>query len=489
MKTIKNYMGSAMLCMVIFLLSACSTEMDEEVVPKADRTEISRATVVEAVIEDLAAGELDAMLETKVGADNKYLVTKLTLSGTINGADVTTLHNLALLEELDIKNLRWYTNDDSRFEFYADLWDDNNETFIGEYLEENCIASYMFAGMNALRKIVLPDNITTIFSWTFFGSWNLETIEFPASLTTLYSAFGYSGLTELTIPETVTSVESGFCAGCNKLKAIYWNSSANVPYCDGLDNALLYVSSSETIVSPEWKTVMVDGVAEYFEIKAKDPWSEDSYIFTVPKPFTAKKISYTRYFNNYTGHGYSSGWETIVLPFSPVSFTHETKGVIAPFNSEVEGAKPFWLRKLTDTGFVDVTTMDANVPYIISMPNNDRYFEEYRLNGWVTFEGENVEVTSSLAKPEAVSGQGFLLQPTYEPVKQSNSIYSLNVRNDFGYNNGSVFVRGGGDVRAFEAYAVIDGRSVQSTVGLDGHTGKTRSVRPVSSGIPSVEDM
>lgn len=180
-----------------------------------------------------------------------------------------------------------------------------------------------------------------------------------------------------------------------------------------------YVSSSETIVSPLLKNVIVEGVAEHFVIKANEPWVEDSYVFTVPKPFTAKKISYTRYFNNGTGHGSSSGWETIVLPFSPVSFTHETKGTLAPFYSEVEGANPFWLRKLTDAGFEDVTTMEPHVPYIIAMPNHDRYFEEYRLNGWVTFEGENVEISSETLKPDAVSGSSFMLQPTYEPVKQS----------------------------------------------------------------------
>ena len=63
--------------------------------------------------------------------------------------------------------------------------------------------------------------------------------------------------------------------------------------------------------------------------------------------------------------------------------------------------------------------MEPHVPYIIAMPNHDRYFEEYRLNGWVTFEGENVEISSETLKPDAVSGSSFMLQPTYEPVKQS----------------------------------------------------------------------
>ena len=124
------------------------------------------------------------------------------------------------------------------------------------------------------------------------------------------------------------------------------------------------------------------------------------------------------------------------------------------------------------------------------MPNNDRYHEETRLNGWVTFVGSNVTIEASSEQPSAVDGPDFSLQPTYEPIEMSNSIYSLNVRDGFGYDQGSIFIRGGGDVRAFEAYAVVGGRSVKSLIDMDCSSDNTRSVTiPNNTGIPQIGDM
>lgn len=493
MKFKNSYIILGIACLMTGFLGACSNNEAEEFETLLDRVEISRATEIKADIKDLSEGGLEAALEAAVGADNKYNVTHLTLSGKINGADVVTLHKLTNLEVLDVQNLKWEYVDDgsSSYEITVSIWEGNTST-CSSNLYANGIASYMFAGFTSLKSIVLPNSgIESIDYMAFGGCMALESIQLPSSVTRLsHESLARIGVKTLTIPVMVTEVNYDFCRYDEYLQAIFWESSANIPNCNDMDNVLLYVSNENTIVAPEWKNVIVNGVAETLEIRAKEPWQEDKYSFVAPKAFTVKKMTYTRYFDNWTSIGGSGGWETIVLPFVPASITHESKGMIAPFNSGVAEAKPFWLRSLTATGFVDVTSMEANVPYIISMPNNDAYFEEYRLNGWVTFTGENVTIPESVSQPTAVQGPEFSLQPTYEPVKQSNSIYSLNTRDGGGYNQGSTFMRGGGDVRAFEAYAVVGGRSIRSLIGVDcSSSNTTRSTQKNTTGIPQIGDM
>lgn len=495
MKTINKYIVTGIACLLTGFLGACSNQGAEELDTLIDRVEVSRATAVEANIKDLTEGGLDAALEAAVGADNKYKVTNLTLAGKINGADVVTLHKLANLETLDVKGLSWTWAEDgsSQYELDLNVWGgDGNDSHISASLYEGVITSWLFAGFQSLKSIVLPDSgIERIDYMAFGGCMALESIQIPSSVTTLNNeSLARIGVKTLTIPSSVTEVDYDFCRYDENLQAVFWESSADVPHCNDM-NALLYLSDENTIVIGDWNVIR-NGVAESITIKAKDPWNTDNYSFVAPKAFTAKKISYTRYFNNWTptGGNTASGWETIVLPFVPISITHESKGVIAPFNSGVADAKPFWLRSLTVDGFVDVTAMKANVPYIIAMPNNDAYFDEYRLYGWVTFAGENVEIPEVVSQPAAVQGPNFSLQPTYASVEQSNSIYSLNVRDGQGYNSGSYFMRGGGDVRAFEAYAVVGGRSVQKLIDLDCSSRNTRSAdAPNKTGIPQIGDM
>lgn len=496
MKLINRYIVKGIACLMAGFLGACSNNGTDELETLVDRVEISRATVVEADIKDLSAGGLDAALETTLGAEKKHGVTKLKLSGSFNAQDLMTLRRLNSLEDLDMANVTIVADNENgeanRYEFQTYFWGETQN--VREYLSNNTIGSYMFAGFTSLKKVVLPNSVTHINFGAMHTCTSLESVTLPAKLEYITGSYVFcdTQLEMITVPSSLKEVSDYFIAGTNnKLKAIFWESNAKVPTCnDGVENVFLYVSNSDVIVSGSWKNVIINGVAESIDIKAKERWQDDYSAFVAPRAFTAKKMTYTRYFDLGTGFGYSSGWETIVLPFVPISFTHETKGVIAPFNSGIADAKAFWLRSLTSNGFVDVTSMEANVPYIISMPNNDSYFEEYRLNGWVTFTGENVTISESVSQPTAVQGPEFSLQPTYEPVKQSNSIYSLNVRDGGGYNNGSAFMRGGGDVRAFEAYAVVGGRSIRSLIDVDcSSSNTTRSNQKNTTGIPQIGDM
>lgn len=378
------------------------------------------------------------------------------------------------------------------------------------------IGDYAFYSSDSLANVTWPANLEHIGGYAFSSS-ALTTLDLPASLKTLsgcsfeycddltsvsipegvehiggHTFFGCHGLTELTIPESVTSIESGFANSCNNLRNVVWNASVDVPYNGISEYALLYVNTdAEITVDESWKNVIKNGVAQStITIQA-----ENNQKFAILKEFTAPEVVYKRHFSDYTYPGLCSGWQTIVLPFTPDSIYHESKGRVAPFNSDVEDAKPFWLRELTADGFVDVTTMTPDKAYIIAMPNHSDYLDEYCLDGEITFTAKNVTLSKTSETLEPSVGPDFELHPTYDFVKKALYVYALSLQ--YGtYNDGtyskSCFTRSASDIQPFNAYVTTlgGGRSAQSTFEMDTRSSASRApYRPNKTGIPQIGDM
>lgn len=196
--------------------------------------------------------------------------------------------------------------------------------------------------------------------------------------------------------------------------------------------------------------------------------------FYCPKAFSAQKITYTRNFAQKTEMGVCQGWETIVLPFNVTTMRHETNGNIAPFAKGEKGAKPFWLYELSPTGgFQRAANIQANVPYIISMPNSEYYADDYILGGNVTFSGNNVTVSATNA--QSVKNESREFVPCYEFTEKNDGIYSLNVDTEYeSYRPGSLFVENFLDINPFEAYLKMPqnfSRSFASIFGNEETTG------------------
>ena len=239
------------------------------------------------------------------------------------------------------------------------------------------------------------------------------------------------------------------------ITAIVWNSSATLTNSDlqGLDNPnmLIYVNSSEQ--APDRDNVVVGDFAKNIVLKDVESGNNNFYC---PQAFTAEMMSYTRDFQQQTEIGVSRGWETIALPFTVQTIMHEKNGVIAPFGNDASG-KHFWLRQLTQEGVARATAIQANTPYVISMPNNNEYPGEFNLAGRVTFSSQNVTVpvTTDYANSmlDANTNTMIVFYPAMHRVTQSEETYALNVSSaQAGYAEGSVFVAGLRDVRPFEAY-------------------------------------
>lgn len=242
------------------------------------------------------------------------------------------------------------------------------------------------------------------------------------------------------------------------LTAIIWNSTATLADTDleGLDNPnLLIFAQSADVVPQNRDNIVINGRAQ--NIVLTDDGSDNAN-FYCPQDFEAEMISYTRSFNQQTEVGVSRGWETIALPFTVQTITNERNGVIAPFGNNAS-EKHFWLRQLTSAGLAQATEIEANMPYLISMPNSDDYPLDFIQSGQVTFSSQNVLVPvtqTMVTEMQDNQGNMVVFVPTMSIVAQNTErMYALNVGQAYnGYAEGSVFVLNSRDIRPFEAYTI-----------------------------------
>ena len=217
----------------------------------------------------------------------------------------------------------------------------------------------------------------------------------------------------------------------------------------GIDNPnlLIYVKNS-SLAPSTINNVIVNGNASSIILTDVSSGNGNFYC---PEPFNAMQIRYTRNFAQHTEVGVSCGWETIALPFTVQSITHDSQGTISPFgNSSTE--RHFWLRQMSDGNLVRATQIEANRPYIISMPNNPAYPSEFILSGNVVFSASNITVP--MTSPVSISDNSSItFIPTFQRISQSSDIYALNVgESRSGYPEGSIFESGYRAIRPFDAY-------------------------------------
>lgn len=349
--------------------------------------------------------------------------------------------------------------------------------------------------MCAFKTILLPESLTSIGDNALaYGT--LEKIVLPGKLEKLGNqVFRQCALKELTIPSSVTDLGIEIVMGCHEITALFHEGKADLhgPFGsygeNGNLNCLVYLSDPETSTTSELRNIIINGVASSIVLTDKFP-------FRCPREFKTQKIAYTKSFNEQTAWspmpGQAGGWAGISLPFTVMNIIHKDGRILTPFNANVEDAKPFWLRKLTGNGFEDVISIESGEPYIIAMPNNKKYAEEYNITGEVIFSAQDVDkgITIPVTSYKNVEGPLFKLNSSYETQRQSSSIYVLNSYDRVdGYNFGGVFVRSLRDTYPFEAYVTDKSISAQAPdMHSIGSGTKTRSTHTVGNK-PDIDDM
>ena len=230
------------------------------------------------------------------------------------------------------------------------------------------------------------------------------------------------------------------------LTAIFWYAGFALKATDlqsSLNpNLLLYVTEA-SMAPTDRDNVVINGFAKNIRLS-------EGGNFHCPQAFTAEAISYTREFKQQTQIGVSRGWETIALPFTVQTITHEQRGVIAPFGNTASNTH-FWLRRLTSNGLQAVPTIEANTAYLISMPNSEEYIADYNLSGRVTFSAENATVPmTEIVKDESAD---YVMTPCFTNAAAKQGIYVLNVGEQrSGYPEGSIFESNYRALLPFQAY-------------------------------------
>ena len=300
-----------------------------------------------------------------------------------------------------------------------------------------------------------------------------NTVQYNGSswMVTRIADHAFSGnpkLITVSIPSSVEHCGKDVFANCSSLSAIIWQpmSPLSKDQAGNIENRnLLFYTSAEEYAPSGVSNVVVNNIAKQIRLF-------ENYEFYCPQPFIAENISYTHHYIMETGIGESKGWETIVLPFDVKLITHSSKGEIVPFAAYTGGnnVHPFWLYGYDSVlGFVEATGIEANRPYIISMPNNPRYADEYILAGNVEFSADDIIVKSSADMLSVIHGDNRFY-PTFQTT--TKDVKALNVQNDFvnysgGNKPGSTFIYGLREVRPFEAYMTSESGAFVSVAIFD----------------------
>ena len=122
----------------------------------------------------------------------------------------------------------------------------------------------LIAGVN-VRNLDIPDGVTNICSYAFFGCSKLAAVTIPTSVTSIgdWAFSGCSGLTSVTVPSSVINIGSSAFSGCGGLEEItlpfvgarrgdtgrdslFGYIFGTLPYVDGIETEQCYSSYSST---------------------------------------------------------------------------------------------------------------------------------------------------------------------------------------------------------------------------------------------------
>ncbi|HEY3371386.1 MAG TPA: leucine-rich repeat protein [Prolixibacteraceae bacterium] len=166
---------------------------------------------VSKTVEVTAGGLSQALTETEL-----QTITQLTLTGTINALDISTIqYQMPMLTELDMSMTTITACSVPSVANFRDNW------FPGPSISKN---SLNYGGLNKplLTSLKLPSSLEVIGSGGLSGCSGLSSFTIPPTVTTIgWSAFEYcSALTSIDIPSSVTHIDQWafyFCSGLKEL--------------------------------------------------------------------------------------------------------------------------------------------------------------------------------------------------------------------------------------------------------------------------------
>lgn len=165
---------------------------------------------------------------------------------------------------------------------------------------------------------------------------------------------------------------------------------------------------------------------------------DDSKSFYAPRSLSAQ-LSYTREFNkdNSLCNTTNGNWQTLCLPFDVTRVTAmqgDTEVRLIPISQfqqdeSAEAPRPYWLYRIgADNVLVPADAIEANVPYLIAIPNDDATYKPfYNLSGEVVFEGTSIAATTV----ETGSTSAYNLTNNFAPIAPNATDYGMNAEGTY----------------------------------------------------------
>ena len=177
--------------------------------------------------------------------------------------------------------------------------------FYGKYSSDDhrlLISNHQLIGFApaGITTYVIPEGITSIGMWAFYGCSQLVSLVLPETLLTMYGkAFGdCTSLTQMKIPESVTEIPTGAFSGCTALESFSGKFATS-------DARTLVIDNKLVAFAPAGLTSYI--VPNGIEVIGQSVFSECSKLQSVSLPASLKKIQYFAF-------GRCTSLETVVIP-------------------------------------------------------------------------------------------------------------------------------------------------------------------------------
>lgn len=337
----------------------------------------------------------------------------------------------------------WYTVIDSEANTCrTKSGDDSRYSMFDEYPEIDM--GYIYAGNHYSGTLVIPDKVSDgvkeyevveIGFLSFFHNIGLTSVELPSSVSTINSGafYGCTSMTNISMQDNLKVIGPRAFKECGKLTSLIWTGDSKLQkgVVEGIGNPNLLVYVDDAKYAPEGidHNIVADGVCENLVLIP-------GYPFTPIKAFAVEHSEITKEFTQHTPIEGCAGWDTLTIPFEPTSITTTDGRVLVPFAkiSDFNTECPFWLYEADAAGeWKAASAIRQGIPYLISMPNNEKYDEQYRIDGDVIFSTDEVTyITPEICTPYVTtwnSGQEF--RSLWIPLTETEADNAMGLNVDF----------------------------------------------------------